>query len=112
MDKRLTWQKHIFTKRKQLGIKLTSLMSLIGKHSFMSLENKLHLYKAGIKPIWTYGIQLWGTAAKSNIAIIERFQSKTLRLITNYPRCVTNQTILRDLDVLTVQQEIENFGPK
>ena len=112
LDRRLTWQKHIFTKRKQLGIKLTSLTSLIGKHSSMTLENKIHLYKAVIKPIWTYGIQLWGTAAKSNIAIIERFQSKTLRLISNAPRCVTNQIILRDLDIPTIQQEIENFGPK
>jgi hypothetical protein len=32
------------------------------------------------KPIWTYGIQIWGTAYTSNIEILERFQSKDLRM--------------------------------
>jgi hypothetical protein len=38
-----------------------------------------------MKPIWTYGIQLWGEASTSNIEILERFQSKALRLITDAP---------------------------
>jgi hypothetical protein len=33
-----------------------------------------------LKPIWTYGIQLWGTASTSIIEILERFQSKALHL--------------------------------
>jgi len=32
-----------------------------------------------LKPIWTYGLQLWGSASNSNIEILERFQSKVLR---------------------------------
>jgi hypothetical protein len=31
-----------------------------------------------LKPIWIYGIQLWGTASNSNIKILQRFQSKAL----------------------------------
>lgn len=38
-----------------------------------------------LKPIWIYRIQLWGTAAKFNIDIIERFQAKALRLIVQAP---------------------------
>jgi len=38
----------------------------LGNKSQMSIENKLLLYKAILKPIWTYGVQLWGTAANSN----------------------------------------------
>jgi hypothetical protein len=45
--------------------------------------NKLLLYKSILKPIWTYGIQLWGTASTSNIEILERFQSKALRIIVD-----------------------------
>jgi hypothetical protein len=33
----------------------------------LDLNNKLLIYKVAIKPIWTYGIQLWGTAPTSNI---------------------------------------------
>ena len=67
---------------------------------------KITLYKAVIKPVWTYGIQLWGTASNSNIEILQRFQSKTLRSLLNAPWYVTNETIHRDLKIPTVKDEI------
>jgi len=48
------------------------------------------VYKAIPKPIWTYGVQLWGSASNSNIDILERFQSKALRIVTEAPRYVPN----------------------
>ena len=36
-----------------------------------------------LKPIWTYGVQLWGSASNSNIEILEIFQWKVLRIITD-----------------------------
>ena len=53
-DKRLTWKNHITTKRKQLEHKTREISWLIGKHSPLSLENKLLIYKTVIKPVWTY----------------------------------------------------------
>jgi hypothetical protein len=85
LDRRLTWHKHIFTKRKQLGLTLTKIHWLLGRQSKLSTTNKLLLYKTILKPIWTYGIQLWGTASTSNIEILERFQSKALRMIVDSP---------------------------
>jgi len=40
------------------------------------MHNKLVLYSQMLKPMWTYGIQLWGCAAQSTIAVIQRFQIK------------------------------------
>ena len=73
--------------RKQLSIRLRELMWLIEKNS---LENKMLIYKAILKP---YGVQLWGVAAQSDIDIIQRFQSKVLGIIHN------------DLGVPTVQEK-------
>jgi len=67
-DGRLNWR-NIFTKRKQLGIQL-SKMYWLGSKSQLSIENKLLLYKAILKLIWAYGIQLWGTASNSNIKVL------------------------------------------
>ena len=75
------------------------------KKSSLSLENKLLLYKAIINPIWTYSIELWGCSSKSNVNIIQRFQSKTLRLIAGAPRYVSNQTLHADLSITTVEEE-------
>jgi len=83
LDRRLTWQKHIFTKRKQLGLQLHRVYWFIGRKSKLSLENKLLIYRTILKPIRTYGIPLWGTASNSNIKILQRFQNKVLISIVN-----------------------------
>jgi hypothetical protein len=66
----------------------------------------LLLYNTIIKPIWTYGIQLWSTASTSNIEILERFQSKVLGIILDAPWYVPNSLIRRDLSCPTVKEEI------
>jgi hypothetical protein len=66
LERTLTLYKHIFAKRKQLGITLTKMYWLLGRKSKLSTSNKLLIYKTILKPIWTYGIQLWGTASTSN----------------------------------------------
>ncbi|KMQ90709.1 hypothetical protein RF55_9503 [Lasius niger] len=82
---------------------------LIGRKSQLSIENKLLLYKTIIKPVWTYGIQLWGTASISNINILQRFQSKVLRMIVDAPWYVTNEIIHKDLEVPMVIDEVKKY---
>lgn len=106
LDRRLTWRKHIFSKRKQLGLKVTKLYWLLGRKSKLTLTNKVLLYKTVLKPIWTYGVQLWGTASNSNIEILQRFQSKTLRTIADAPWYLRNEIIHNDLCVKTVKGEV------
>jgi hypothetical protein len=108
--RRFTWHKHIFVKRKQLGITLTKMYWLLGLKSKLSTNNKLLLYKAILKPIWTYVIQLWGTASASNTEILERFQSKTLHMIVDAPWYVPNTVIRRDLHIPTVKEEIQRYS--
>jgi hypothetical protein len=79
---------------------------LLGRQSQLFTTNKLLLYKTILKPIWTYGIQLWGTASTSNIEIAERLQAKVLRMIVNAPWYVPNALIRRDLHISTVKKEI------
>jgi hypothetical protein len=106
----LTWHAHIFAKRKQLGISLTKMYWLLGRKSQLSISNKVLIYKAILKPIWTYGIQLWGTASNSNIEILERFQSKALRMIVNAPWYVPNTVIRKDLRIPSVKEEISRYS--
>jgi hypothetical protein len=83
---------------------------LFGRKSLLSLSNKILLYKTMLKPIWTYGIQLWGTASTSNVEILERFQSKVLRLIVDTPWYVPNTIIRHDLHMPTVKEEICTYS--
>jgi hypothetical protein len=110
LDRRITWNKHIFVKCKQLGITLTKMYWLLGRKSKLFTSNKLLLYKAILKPIWTYGIQLWGLASTFNIEILEHFQSKTLRMIVDAPWYMPNTIIRRDLQIPTVKEEIQHYS--
>jgi hypothetical protein len=67
----------------------------------LSLENKILLYKTIIKPIWAYG------ASKSNISIIQRSQSKILRMIANASWYVPNIILHEDLKVPLVKEVIK-----
>jgi hypothetical protein len=58
LDRRLTWHKLIFAKRKHLGITLIKMYWLLGRKSKFSTSNKFLIYKTIFKPIWTYGIAL------------------------------------------------------
>jgi len=109
LDSKLTWREHITKKRKQLDLKTREINWLIGKNSPLSLENKILIYKTVLKPIWTYGIALWGCASKSNISVIQRYQSKLLRTITNAPWYVTNQTLHSDLHIPYVHSVLQDY---
>jgi hypothetical protein len=81
IDRRITCHKHI----------------LLGRKSNLYTSNKLFIYKAILKSIRTYGIQLWGKVSTSNIDILERFQSKALHMIVDALWYVPNTVIRRDL---------------
>jgi hypothetical protein len=55
--------------------------------------NKITIYKPIIRPVWTYGIELWGCSKPSNTKILQTFQSKTLRKLGNVPSYISNITL-------------------
>ena len=85
---------------------------LFGKKSKLSVATKVVLYKAIIKPIWTYGLQLWGSSKRSNLEIIDRCQTKIIRAILGAPRYVRNSILLRDLEINNVATEAGNVSAK
>lgn len=110
LDRRLTWAKHISAKVTQIKLKINELNWLLNRQSKLKLDYKVLLYKAIIKPIWTYGIQLWGTASPSNIEKLQRTQSKILRMITKAPWYIKNANLHRDLHIPYVTEEISRLA--
>ena len=79
---------------------------LLGRRSQLSLSNKILLYKCVLKPVWTYGIQLWGCAKPSHTQILQRFQSKLQRTLAKAPWYVSNLQLHTDLVISFVKAEI------
>jgi hypothetical protein len=74
-------------------------IKIINTRSQLSIDNKLTVYKAILRPIWTYGIELWRSSKPSNTKILQTFQSKMLRMISSAPRYVSNQTLHNNFDI-------------
>ena len=110
LDTKLRWKAHVKKKREELGLKYRQLYWLLGRNSSLSINNKLLLYKQILKPVWTYGIQLWGCTKKTHTTIIQRFQNKVLRNIVNAPWYFRNDDIHRELNINNVNEEIRKFA--
>lgn len=112
LDAKLRWKEHVKKKKSELELKYRKMYWLLGRNSELTIHNKLLLYKQILKPVWTYGIQLWGCTKKTNLEIIQRFQNKVLRGIVNAPWYIRNTDIHRDLKILTVEEEIQIHAQK
>ena len=112
LDAKLRWKHHIKMKRAELNIRYRKYYWLLGRHSKLSIRNKILIYNQILKPVWLYGCQLWGCAKDSNIRIIQRFQNKVLRSIVNAPWYVRNKDIHRDLKVPLVADEIRTMAAR
>jgi len=93
LDCKLNWQEHVKAKRQLLELQFDRFHWLIGRRSNLSLSNKRLIYLTIFRPMWTYGCELWGTTRDSNRLVIERFQNKFLRTITNAPFYITNDQL-------------------
>jgi hypothetical protein len=63
-----------------------------------------------IRPVWSYGIQLWSCASDSNIQVIERYQNEVLKCIVNAPWYVRNSDLHRDLGIEVVTDTIAKLA--
>lgn len=112
LDAKLKWKEHIKIKAVETNLKFRKMYWLIGRKSILSIENKLLIYNQVLKPIWTYGIQLWGCASTKNIEIIQKVQNNILRNIVNAPWYIRNDDLHRDLGVKKVADIIRHFASK
>jgi hypothetical protein len=88
----------------------TKMHWLLGWKSELSTNNKILIFKAPLKPIRTYEVQLWDAAPPSSRDILECFQAKVLHMIVDTPWCFPNVVIRRDLQALTVKDEICHYS--
>ena len=112
MDTKLRWKHHAKKKREELDIKYRKMYWLLGRKSELSTYNKLLIYKQVLKPVWTYGLQLYGCTKDCNLKPIQTFQNKVLRNIVNAPWYCRNSDIHRDLGIPTVAEEVKACAAK
>jgi hypothetical protein len=108
LDRRFTWRPHLTLIRERLDLRFRKLYGILGRHSSLPLNIKVKLYKSLIQPIWLYGSPIFGSCRTTTLNLLQRHQSKSLRIMANAPYYVTNHTLHSDLQIPTVSELIKN----
>ena len=80
LSSNLTWKTHIHSLAKHASQKLGFLARARG---FFSSSHLLTIYKSQIRPSLEYCSHVWGGAPKSTLCLLDKVQSKAIRLINN-----------------------------
>lgn len=86
LDKKITFKEHIYNICEKAIKCGRSLYPLLHKKSTLNYKNKMLLYKMCIRPILTYGSQVWySKAANTHKKKLQIIQNKNLKIIFNLP---------------------------
>jgi len=110
LDSRLTWKVHIAKKKEEIKAILRSMYWLFRKGNKLSLENKRLLYISILRPIWSYAAPIWGSAADSNLLVLQRLQNHIIRKMTGALWYIRNDCLHSDLNLPTVKEVIEKLA--
>lgn len=65
------------------------------------------LYKSLPEPIWTYGLQLWGTVKKTNTTRIQAFQNASR--LSHAPPFISDVSLHNDFRIKTTEYQARNL---
>lgn len=111
IDKNLTWSKHINKTRGKMTGAFNGIKALIFTRK-LSLNNKVLLYKALIRPLATYAAPVWAYAAKTNFKKLCAKESSLLRLIRFGHPFLSNEVILKDLRMKPLRKHIHRLSDR
>ena len=80
LSSNLTWKTHIHSLAKHVSQKLGFLVRARG---FFSSSHLLSIYKSKVRPSLEYCSHVWGATPKSTLCLLDKVQSKAIRLINN-----------------------------
>jgi len=83
LDQKLLFKGHIQYATERVNKAIGMLYPLISRNSALSVDNKLLLYKAVIRPSWSYGCPIYGSAAATNLKRLQIAQNKVLKMCQN-----------------------------
>ncbi|GFX34184.1 uncharacterized protein TNCV_2893911 [Trichonephila clavipes] len=86
------------------------LYPLIGRGTLLSIENKVLLYTAVMRPILAYASPVWDHAAKTNINILDTLQNSLIRMIVKATRYMRNDNIRKALKITSFKAHIQKIA--
>lgn len=101
LDSQLTWKPQIEKIRTKL-ISLTGALRCFAR--CLPRKIKYTIYNTMVKPHIDYLIEVWGSAAKTNINKLQISQNKLIKTLFNYDYLTSTQKIYKNTNIMTITQ--------
>ncbi|GFU02739.1 RNA-directed DNA polymerase from mobile element jockey [Trichonephila clavipes] len=85
LDAKLTFAHHIEQTREKAQAVHAVLKRLISRRSKLAMRHKVLLYKSIIRPVMSYGSQIWGSTGMCHLKKLHTLTNSFLRQIVNGP---------------------------
>lgn len=110
LDRQLTMKAHVDSVigKTQAAIKL--LYPMVSRRSKLSPNNKLHLYKVALRPIFSYACPVFVEMAETHYKRLQVLQNKTLKMMLNLPWRYATTTLHEDAEMETVHQFFQRLS--
>ncbi|GBN21490.1 RNA-directed DNA polymerase from mobile element jockey [Araneus ventricosus] len=112
LDRNLTFRPHLNHIENKYNKAFRAQYSLICRNSRLSIQNKLLIYKAYLRPILTYTSPVWAFTAKSNFNIIQVLENKTIRMIMQADWYIRNTDIRKSINIPSLKDFIIKLSDK
>lgn len=110
LDPKLKFKEHIDTVLLKAEKLIRALYPLIHRHSRLSVQNKVLLYKTIFRPTLLYASPVWMNCANTHRKRIQVFQNKVLKIILNKPKRTPTVDIHELANVETIQVYMDKLN--
>lgn len=101
LDSGLTWKTHI----QHIMPKLSSLTGALRKCvSCLPREVRYTIYNSLVKPHLDYLIEVWGSAAPTNLCDLQITQNKLIKVLFSYDYLTPTEKIYKETKILNIKQ--------
>ncbi|RZC42429.1 RVT 1 domain containing protein [Asbolus verrucosus] len=112
LDSRLNYNENTKQLIKKGSGVLKNLYSLLSKRSKLKTKNKIHIYKAIIRPVITYAAPVWCGLSDTAIKPLEVFQNKCMRLILNESRYARVAQMRERAEIQSIKEYVRDVSNK
>ncbi|GBN76411.1 RNA-directed DNA polymerase from mobile element jockey [Araneus ventricosus] len=112
LDSKLSFRQHAKYNSDKFWNKVHLIIPLIGRHSPLSLNNKVLLFKQILRPILTYSAPILCITANTHKTKNNILQNKILRIVTNAPSFERNDAIHKNVKIEMIEDHVKNISRK
>ena len=112
LDTKLSFKNHITQSIQRANKAVSILFCILKKNSHASVESKMTIYRAYIRPILTYAGILFQNCPKTHFGRLQVMQNKSLRMALSKPYATRISKLHKEAKIPTIREFVDKNTKK